>query len=174
MKPHKEDRSCKAGNRVTGWVAVYGEQELQLPWEAGQQAPPPCRAPWLETVAFSLGKLNMTISRLGDTRTVWCGRHWDIGLEIRELSESLFTNESTLNTFPLPWCKNSSNLAYDYKIGDLRTILEINWMVLWKSYVNGWHLGLPLSENGGWLLNCSTEKPTSWQVSPNTQLPAKF
>lgn len=68
----------------------------------------------------------MTISRLEDTRTVWCGRHWDIGLEIRELSESLFTNEITLNTFPLPWFKNSSNLAYDYKIGDLRTILEIN------------------------------------------------
>lgn len=84
MKPHKEDMRCKAENRITGWIAVYGELEL-LPCKhlsSLATSTPPCQVlwPWQETVAYSSGNLNLRISRLGNTSQVWCGRHWDIGL----------------------------------------------------------------------------------------------
>ena len=65
--------------------------------QPGKPVTPPCQAPCSETLAFSLGKSDLRISRRGDTRTVWCGNHWDGGLKIRELSENLSTHDGILS-----------------------------------------------------------------------------
>lgn len=64
------------------------------------------QAPRPETMAFSLGKLNLRIFRLEDTAQFGVKDAGTLA-EIRELSENLSIDESSLSIFSLPHLKIS-------------------------------------------------------------------